>query len=109
MTASGDEQPERQPDHDDEDAHEEVETSLHRPLPARQDRRAELEERRALARHVLAPLNEELGRVGRETHFDPLAMCLLDDLENRSLVEVGLREDHLVGPHLIEHERELCA
>ena len=54
-------------------------------------------------------LNEELGRIGRETHFDPLAMCLLDDLENRSLVEVGLREDHLVGPHLIEHERELCA
>ena len=91
------------------DAHDEVEASLHRPVPARQDRRAKLEERRPLARHVLATLNEELGRVGREPHLDPLTVGLLDDLEDRSLVEVGLREDHLVRPHLIEHERELSA
>ena len=92
-----------------ERADEEVEAALHRPVPAGQDRRAQLEERRALAGHVLAPLDEELGRVGREPHLDPRAVRLLDDLEHRPLVEVGFREDHLVRPHLIEHERELGA
>ena len=50
--------------------------------------------------HVLAALDEELGRVGREPHLDPLPVRLLDDLEDGPLVEVGLREDHLVGAHV---------
>ena len=77
----------RQPDHDDERAHEEVESALHRPVPAGEHGRAKLEERRTLAGHVLAALHEELRRVGREPHLDPLAVRLLDDLEHRSLVE----------------------
>ena len=75
---------------DDEHAHDEVEPALHRPVPPGQHGRPELEERRALSRHVLAALDEELGRVGREPHLDSLAVRLLDDLEHRPLVEVGL-------------------
>ena len=101
--------PQREPDHDDEHAHDEVESSLHRPVPAREHGRPELEQRCALARHVLAALHEQLGRVGREPHLDALTMRLLDDLEHRPLVEVGLREDHLVGLDLVEHLGELGA
>ena len=36
-------------------------------------------------------------------------MRLLDHLEHRALVEVGLRKDDLVGLHLVEHERKLRA
>ena len=102
-----DERPERQADHDHEDAQNEVERALDRPFPAGQHGRAELEERRALSRHVLAPLDEQLGRVGREPDLDSLAVRLLDDLEDGALVEVGLREDDLVGTRLVEDEREL--
>ncbi len=35
-------------------------------------------------------------------------MRLLDDFEDGALVEVGLREDDLVGTRLVEDERELC-
>jgi hypothetical protein len=52
-------------------------------------------------------LDEELRGVGREPHLDPLAVGLFDDLEHGALVEVGLREDDLVGPYLVEDEREL--
>ena len=82
-----DERPHREPDHDDERAHEEVEAALDRPVPAGEHGRTQLEERRTLAGHVLAALHEELRRVGREPHLDPLAVRLLDDLEHRSLVE----------------------
>ena len=102
-----DEHPHREADDDHEHAPDEVEATLHRPVPSGQHGRTELEERRALTGHVLAALHEQLGRVGRETHLDPLPVRLLDDLEHRSLVEVGLREDDLVGAHLVEDEREL--
>ena len=59
--------------------------------------------------HVLAALDEELRRVGREPDLDALAVCLLDDLEHGALVEVRLGEDHLVGPHLLEDGRQLLA
>ena len=86
---------------------DEVERPLDGPLPAREDGRPQLEERRPLSRHVLAALHEQLGRVGREADLDSLAVRLLDDLEDGALVEVGLREDDLVGTRLVEDEREL--
>ena len=92
------------PTSEDERADDEVEAALHRPVRAGEDRRPQLEERRALARHVLAALDEELRRVGREPHLHPLPVRLLDHLEHGALVEVGLGEDQLVGPHLLEHE-----
>ena len=97
----------RKPDHDNECTHEQVESTLDHPVPAREHGRTQLEERRTLARNVLATLHQELRRVGREPHLDPLAVRLLDDLEHRSLGKVGLRQDQLVGPDLIEHERKL--
>ena len=86
-----------------------VERALDRPVPPGEDGRAQLEERGALARDVLPALHEELGRVGCETHPDSLLVRLLDDLEDRALVERGLREDHLVGTHLLEDAVELVA
>ena len=86
---------------------DEVESALHRPVPTGQDGRAQLEQRRALARHVLPSLHEQLGRVGCEPHLDALPVRLLDDLEHGALVEVGLGEDHLVRPNLVEDDREL--
>ena len=44
---------------------------------------------------------------GARRHLDPLAVRLLDDLEDGALVEVGLREDDLVGTRLVEDECEL--
>jgi hypothetical protein len=79
-----DEQPQRKTDDEDEHASDQVEAALHDPVPAGQDRRAKLEERRALTRHVLAALHEQLGRVGREPHLDALPVRLLDDLEGPS-------------------------
>ena len=72
---------------DDERAHEQVEAALDRPVTTGEHGRTQLEERRTLARHVLAALHQELGRVGREPHLDPLAVRLLDDLEHGALVE----------------------
>ena len=46
---------------------------------------------------------------GGQPHLDPLPVSLLHDLEHHALVEVRLREDQLVGPDLLEHERELRA
>ncbi len=109
LDRSRDEEPEGQSDDEHEDTHDQIEAALQGPVPARQNRRAQLEERRALPRHVLAALDEELRRVGCKSHLDPLPVRLLDHLEHRALVEVGLGEDHLVGPHLVEDERELGA
>ncbi len=102
-----DQRPDRKADHDHEDAQHEVERSLHGPLPAGEDGRPQLEERRALPGHVLAALHEQLGRVGREPDLDALLVRLLDHLEDGPLLEVGLGEDDLVGTHLLEHGCEL--
>ena len=102
-----DERPYGKPDHDDERTDEKVESALDRPVPASEHGWTQLEERRTLARDVLATLHQELRRVGREPHLDPLAVRQLDDLEHRPLGKVGLREDQLVGPDLVEHERKL--
>ena len=56
---------------------------------------------------VLTALDEELGRVGSQAHLDSLPVGLLDDLEDGPLVVVRLGEDHLVGPYVDEHAREL--
>ncbi len=107
MIASAIEQPERQPDDEHEHAYHEVEGALHRPVPTGENRRTELEERRPLARDVLPALHEELGRLRREADADPLPVRLLDDLEDGALVERGLREDHLVGTHLLQDTLEV--
>ena len=78
-------------------AAEEVEGPLRDPAPSRQDRRAQVEQQHALARRVLALLDEQLGRARGEPHLDARAVGALDDIEHRSLVEVGLGEDQLVG------------
>ena len=98
-----------QPDDEHERADDEVERPLHRPVPAGEHGRAQLEERHALTGHVLAALDEELGGLGREAHLDPLPVGLLDDLEHRALVERGLGEDHLVRPDALEDRGELGA
>ena len=49
-------------DDDDHDADDEVEHALRHPVGAREDRRAQLEERHALPGHVLAALDQQLGR-----------------------------------------------
>ena len=104
-----DERPQGEPDHDDERTHEKVEATLDRPVPAREHGRTQLEERRTLPRNVLTALHQELRRVRREPHLDPLAVRLLDDLEHRSLGKVGLGQDQLVGSDLVENERKLRA
>ena len=50
-------------------------------------RRAQLEERQRLPRHVLAALDQELGRPRRDPHLDPAPVGGLDDLEQLRLVE----------------------
>ncbi len=60
-----------------------------------------------MAGHVLAALDEQLGRVGSQANFDPLPMRLLDHLEHGALVEVPLCEDHLVGTDVLEDARQL--
>ena len=55
--------------------------ALHGPLRAGEDRRPQLEERHALARHVLAALDQQLGRPRRDAHLHAAAVRSLDDLE----------------------------
>ena len=69
-----------------------------RPVGAGEHRRAQLEERHALAGHVLAALDQQLGRLRREPHLHARAVRRLDDLEHGLLVEVALVQDHLVRP-----------
>ena len=45
---------------------------------------------------VLAALDQQLGRARRDTHLDAAAVRLVDDLEQASLVEPGVRDDQLV-------------
>ena len=104
-----DQQPQRQSDEDDDPADDEVERPLHDPVRAGEDRRAQLEERDALAGHVLAPLHEQLGRPRRQPHLDAGPMRDLDDLEHGLLVEVALVQDHLVRTVALDPAREQLA
>ena len=109
LDRSGDEEPHGQTDDEHEEAHDQVETAFHGPVPAGQHGRTQLEERSTLSRHVFPALDEELGRIGREPHLHSLAMRLLDHLEHRALVEVRLGKDYLVGLDLVEYEWKLGA
>ena len=105
----GDQQPQRQPDEDDDPADDEVERALHGPVGAGQDRRAQLEERNALAGHVLAALHEQLGRPRRQPDLHSGPVRDLDDLEHGLLVEVALVQDHFVRAVPLDPARELIA
>ena len=87
-------------------ADDDVEGPLHRPVEPREDGRSQLEERHALAGHVLALVHEQLGRVRREPHLHALPVRLLDDVEHRALVVGGLGEQQLVRSRRLEHDRE---
>ncbi len=93
-----DEQPERDPDHEERERDDQVERALRRPLDPRQHRRPQLEQRHALAGDVLALVDEELGRGRSELDLHPVPMGELDDLEDGLLVEVRLGEHELVRP-----------
>ena len=59
LDRGGDQKPERQSEDGDDTRHGEVERTLDHPVGADEDGRAQLEERHALARHVLAaPLDQ---------------------------------------------------
>ena len=73
LIASGDDEPERRPEDDHDGRDDEVERAFRRPREPAQHRRAELEERHALAGHVLALVDEELGRRRGELHPDARA------------------------------------
>ena len=73
-----------------------VERALDDPVRACEHRRPELEERHALARHVLAPLHEQLCGLRRQPHADATAVRRLDDRQHALLVQLLLREDQLV-------------
>ena len=88
--------------HDEQRRHDEVERALRRPGHARQHRRPQLEERHALAGHVLALVDEELGRRRGELHLHAVAVRELHDIEDGLLVEVRLCEHELVRPLPLE-------
>ena len=85
----------------------EVERALDDPVRAGEHRRPKLEERRALTRHVLAALHEQLGRLRRQPDADTAAVRGLDDLQHAFLVEIRLREDQLVRALAREDLRQL--
>ena len=88
-------------------ADREVEPALDDPVGADEDRRPQLEQRDALAGHVLAmPLDEELGRPRRDANLHAAAVRLLDDLDQLAVVEVGVGHDQLVDVVLGQHRRE---
>ena len=106
MIADRDDEPDRQAHDDDDHADGEVEGALDEPVRAGEHRRAQLEQRRSLAGYVLAALDQELRRLGRQPHFHACTVRRLDDLEHRLLVEVALGEDQLVRPRLREDRDE---
>ena len=102
-----DEQPERQPGDPDGSRHHEVERSLDGPVRTRQHRRPQLEQGHALARHVLALLDEKLGRARSEPDLDATAVRRLHHLEHPALVEITLAQDQLVQRHALENGGKL--
>ena len=102
-----DEEPERDPDDEEREGDDQVERALRRPLDPRQHRRPQLEQRHALARDVLALVDEQLGRGGGELDLHPVPVGELDDLEDGLLVEVRLGQHELVGPPVLEQHRQL--
>src|SRR4029078_6597063 len=76
---------------------DEVEAALHDPVRADEDGRAQVEERDPLAGDVLAaPLDQELRRTRRDAYLDASPVRLLDDVDERSVVEVRVGHDQLV-------------
>ena len=106
LIASRDQEPERQPDEHDDEADAEVERLLHRPVGTGEHGRLQLEERHALAGHVLAALQQQLRRLRRDSHAHAVAVGRLDEVEHRLLVHTALTEDDLVRPHLFEPSLE---
>ena len=72
---------------------------LDRPVGAGEHGRSELEQRHALARHVLAALEQQLGRLRGDPHLHAGAVRRLDDLEHRASSKSPSLQDHLVGRH----------
>ena len=91
-----DQKPQREPDEQDRERDDDVEDPLHGPLGTGEDRRAKLEERQALARNVLAPLDQELGRARRDPHLHPSAVRGLGDLEQALVGQARVGDDQLV-------------
>ena len=107
MIAAGDQQPERQPDDDDERRHDEVEHALRRPVDAREDRRAQLEERDRLPGDVLGALREDLGGRRRDAHLHAALVRLLDELDELVVGHVAAVHDQLVDGCFREHARQV--
>ena len=96
LDRGGDREPQGRTGDDDQHADEQVERALRRPVRAGEDRRAQLEERNALPRHVLAALDQKLRGARRHPHLDAPAVRSLHDLEQPGLVDPRIGHDQLV-------------
>ena len=104
--ATATQEPERCADDDEQQSHDEVEHALRGPRDAREQRRTQLEQRDAFAGHVLALVDEQLGRARRQLDLHPVPVCELDDAQHRLLVEVGFGQHELVRTLVLEQRRE---
>jgi hypothetical protein len=99
-----DQQPQRQAEQQHERARDEVERALRSPVHADERRRAQLEQRRPLAGHVVHSVREELGRPRRDPHLHAVRVRLLDQLEQLAVAD-SVGRDHFVDRPLVEQAR----
>jgi hypothetical protein len=77
-------------------ADDNVERALGRPLGTCEDRRAQLEQRHPVSRHVLATLDEQLRCSRRYANLYPVPVRAFRDLQQTLLVVAGVGDDQLV-------------
>ena len=73
-------------------------------MGAREDRRPQLEERHALARHVLATLDEQLRRARGHANLRPTPVSQIDELEQLVVRDRRFGDDQLVDLPTCQHE-----
>ena len=77
------------------------------PLRSGEDRRAQLEQRHALPRDVLAALDQQLGRPRRDPHLHAAAVRRFDDLQQPLLGQAAVRDEKLVERLAREHRLDV--